>query len=306
MSFYENAATFAGKRVVDFQLGGALSDPAKTAPRVRVEYDNDHTAVDLLSQVLEQPQADQITALVVGAWVGEMYETDPSAVVEALVASAAQLPQLNALFIGDITMEENEISWIVQSDMSPILTTFDRLETLHIRGSQGLSLGSGITHDHLKTLIIECGGLPASVLREIASATFPALEHLELYLGTDNYGWDGSIDDLQPLLSGELFPKLTYLGLRDSEIADEVAAAVAAAPIVERIKVLDLSLGTLTDAGAQALLESPLVAKLEKLDLHHHFCSDEMAQRLSALPPEVDVSDKQAEEDDYRYVAVSE
>ena len=305
MTFNELATDFAGKQVADFTLGGTLPDPATTVPRIRCDYDEEHTAVDLLTQLLEQPNADQITGLIIGAWVGEeIYEVDPSEVVEALVASASQLPNLTAIFIGDMTYEENEVSWINQCDLSPLLTAFDRLELLQIRGSMGLSLGSETKQDHLKTLIIECGGLPVSVIREIEAAAFPALEHLELYLGTDSYGWDGTVDDLQKILSGELFPNLTYLGLRDSEVADEVAAAVAAAPIVERIKVLDLSLGTLTDAGAEALLASPAIAKLQKLDLHHHYCSEAVMERLNGLPVQVDLSDK--EDDEYRYVAIGE
>ena len=78
------------------------------------------------------------------------------------------------------------------------------------------------------------------------------IEHLELYLGTDDYGWDGSIDDVLPLLADDRFPRLKYLGLRDSEIADGVAQAVAKSPLLEKLDVLDLSLGTLGDEGAAA------------------------------------------------------
>jgi hypothetical protein len=112
------------------------------------------------------------------------------------------------------------------------------------------------------------------------------------------------------LLDGTRFPKLRHLGLRDSFIADDLAAMLARSPILERIRVLDLSLGALTDAGAQALLDSPAVARLEKLDLHHHFCSDEMVMRLKRLGIDVDVSDPQSPDDwdrfEGRYVSVAE
>ena len=201
------------------------------------------------------------------------------------------------------------MSWINQGDVSPLWAAFPKLEHFRIRGSNGLNLGA-LEHANLKSLVIECGGLPVSVIHEITASTLPALEHLELYLGTDSYGWDGSVADLQPILSGNLFPKLTYLGLRNAEIADDVAAAVAQAAIVERIKVLDLSLGALTDTGAKALLESSAILKLEKLDLHHHFMSSEVAAQLKALPIDVDVSEQLQEDrygdDVYRYIAVSE
>jgi len=153
--------------------------------------------------------------------------------------------------------------------------------------------------------------MDASIVQGLGRADLPNLEHLELWLGTADYGATVSIDDLQPILGGALFPRLRYLGLRNCEIADEVARAVANAPVVEKIKVLDLSLGILTDEGAQVLAQSTSIEKLEKLDIHFHYCSDEAVKNLrQAISGELDASDaQQPEEDDgevYRYVAVGE
>ena len=82
------------------------------------------------------------------------------------------------------------------------------------------------------------------------------------------------MEDLAPILAGARLPALKHLGLRDAEIADEVAAALAGAPVVARLETLDLSLGTLSDAGAAALLAGQPLTHLRKLDLHHHFLSD--------------------------------
>lgn len=302
--FHEHLTSFYGKQVVDFPVGGALADPATTVPRLRVDFEVEETATTLLAEVLAQPKADQLTALVIGAWSGALYDDPPSEIIEALVAAADQLPNLRALVIGDITYEENEVSWIHQCEVSALWAAFPRLEVLHIRGSQGLSLGRP-SHAALKTLIIECGGLPANVLHELSQASFPSLEHLELYLGTERYGWNGTIADVQALLQANRFPKLRYLGLRDSEIADEVAQAVAQASLPANLEVLDLSLGTLGDAGAEALLAAPFIKKLKKLDLHYHYFSDGMKQQLAALPIEVDLDEEQGENDD-RYVSVGE
>ncbi len=305
MAFYENLASFAGKRVVDFQDGEELSDPQATIPRLRIDYESDTSVVELLTQVLQSARADQLTGLVIGAWFGEESDADSSAIVETLVAAADRLPSLRALFFGDVTFEENEISWIQQTDVSGLWDAFPRLEIVSIRGSNGLSLGK-LRHNHLKQLTIESGGLPKEILAEVAAAHLPALEHLEIYLGDAGYGWDGTIADLAPILSGKLFPNLKYLGLRNSEIADEVAKAVATSPILDQIKILDLSLGTLSDEGAQALLDSAGIRKLKKLDLHRHYIEDALAQRLKGLPIEVDVSDPQDPDGEYRYVSVSE
>lgn len=162
----------------------------------------------------------------------------------------------------------------------------------------------------MKSLVIECGGLPGTVLRGILQSEFPALEKLELYLGEEQYGASFTMSDLEPLLSGIVFPNLRSLGLRDSEWADEVAAAVAQAPVLSRLTTLDLSLGNLSDAGAKCLLESPGVARLKKLDLHHHYISRPLMARLAEAGPLVQLDDMN-EPDEYkgkavRYIAIGE
>ena len=301
---FSNLETFAGRPVADFTADGDFDFEANV-PRLRVEFEAEDSAVDLLTALLATGKADQLTALSIGAWSGELYDDPPVEIVEALVAAADQLTSLRALFIADIAGEENEVSWIHQTDLSAIWQAFPRLEILGIRGSNGLSLGQ-IKHNHLRELTLETGGLPKGVLTELAQASLPALEHLEIYLGTENYGWDGTIDDVQPFLSGELFPKLKYLGLRDSDIADEVAKAAAVAPIISRLETLDLSLGTMGDEGAEALLASPAIKKLKRLDLHHHYCTEEVIERLQKLGPEVDLSDVEDEGRYGRYVSVGE
>jgi predicted DNA-binding WGR domain protein len=263
---------------------------------------------DKLAAFLAEPAAEMAQGLVIGFWSGFEGPVDSTRVVEALVAGRDKLPNLRHLFLGDIIMEENEVSWIEQSDLSPLLAAYPGLEELRVRGSNHLSFGA-LKHRKLRTLAIETGGLPVAILREVCGAKLPALEHLELWLGEDRYGWDGTVEDLKPLLSGKLFPKLRYLGLRDSGTANDVAAAVASAPVLKKIRVLDLSLGNLGDEGAQALLASPAVAKLEKLDIHHHFVSDEVVTQLKGLGIEVDASEHKEPwdfEPDYRYIAVSE
>jgi hypothetical protein len=128
----------------------------------------------------------------------------------------------------------------------------------------------------------------------------PKLEHLELWLGALDYGGIEAPAPLEPLLSGKFFRKLKYLGLRNSEMADEVAKAVAQAPILARLEELDLSLGALSDVGAEDLLRSPEIRKLKKLDLHHHFLSKPFIEELKKLPLEVDVSEAM-EPDFYTY-----
>lgn len=263
----------------------------------------------MLPQFLADPAAESVAGLIIGDWGGTAEGNDSAAVVEALVTARDKLGGLVALFIGDMVCEECEVSWINQSDMSPLWDAYPNLRHFRVRGGEGLSLGR-LEHDALESLVIETGGLDAEVVREVAGAKLPQLQHLELWLGTDEYGATARPEDLAPILAGDKFPKLRYLGLRNSYIADEIAKAVAEAPVLKQLDELDLSMGTLTDDGAQALLESSLVPGLKRLNLEYHFMSPEAMAKFEALSIEVNVDDRQ-EEDEYdgetfRYVAVGE
>ena len=306
----ENLTEFAGKKVEDWDPEAGIGDPQKTVYRVRVSYDDeDETWTDRFQSFLDDPRASQVDALVVGMWATDDSAATSEEVVEAIVSARDKLKNLRAIMLGDIVSEENEISWIQQSDLSPLFDAFPKLEHLTVRGGGNLSFGTP-RHTALRELIVQAGGLPPSVLHEIAQADFPNLEHLELWLGEPNYGGDATVEDLAPLLKGVRFPKLKYLGLKNSMIQDEIAGVVALAPVTERLEVLDLSMGTLGDEGAQALLASPAVRKLKKLDLHHHYISVPVANRLAELGPEVNLDDRE-EPDEWggelhRYIEIGE
>jgi len=306
MTIGEHKTQFAGKAVVDWDAELGLIDPQDRVYRIR--YDQEESWLDMLVTLLQDPQSSQLFGLIMGAWASA-YNGDPSDEIAALVEAQTQLPALKALFIGDIVFEESEISWIQQTNVSPLLTAYPALEHFGVRSGQGLQLGP-IHHESLHSLIIETGGLDATLVRDVMASDLPALEHLELWLGTSDYGATWALDNLAPLFEERLFPKLRYLGLRDSEQANDIALAISRSPLLERIKVLDLSLGTLDDLGAAALLANPATAKLQKLDIHFHFCSETMIDQLKTLPIELDASDSQLNADlDFdgqRYVAVGE
>ncbi|MEW4452988.1 STM4015 family protein [Bremerella sp. JC817] len=306
MTIDQNYVEFFGLPVVDFEKQDDWKGPSK-AYRVSVDYD---TATDEMGKRYEllssQADSDKLTAIIVGAWMGDDSSNDSSTVIQHLVALAPKLPALKAIFVGDITYEENEMSWIEQSDLAPLLAAYPGLELLQARGGNSLSI-SQTTHENLKSLIIETGGMPRSVLRDISRCSFPNLEHLELWLGTGEYGWDGGVEDLQPILTGKLFPKLSYLGLRNSDAIDEIAPVLPNAPLISQLRVLDLSLGSLSDVGARPLLALASAGNLKKLDLSHHYIAPEVLEELkAALPFEVVANDPQEADDEWRNIYVSE
>lgn len=312
MGIDANLSTFHGLDVVDFEAGEALPDLAQHAIRLALRYDGPFTDFsDLWGEFMSTEGAEDTEALVIGVW-GDPEEGMPGSsdqAVPLIVASADRLPKLRALFFGDIASEESEISWIEQSDVSAFWGAFPQLEEFGIRGGQALQLGR-IKHAALKTLRVEAGGLPRTVVHEIAAADLPALEHLEIWLGTPDYGGDSTPADLALILDGSRFPKLVTLALRNCAWADELAVAVAAAPILSRIERLDLSMGTLSDAGVDALVASPAMRGLKHLNMAFHYVSDAGLAKLAALGIDVNADDRQEPDthrgEENRYVAVAE
>lgn len=292
-----------------------LPEPDAVAWRINGEvYDGHESWPEAFARFCAAVDTTRVRAVIVGAWQ-DAYDSDPSPAIEALLAARDRFPALRALFLGDMVMEECEISWINQTDVSPLLAGFPALEEFGVRGGSGLGF-TVLTHPALRRLVMETGGLPVAVVRGVGASDLPALEHLDLWLGTPDYGGDSEAADLEAILSGARLPRLRHLALRNSEMQDAVAASVAAAPVVERLEVLDLSMGVLTDEGAAALLGGQPLTHLKKLDLHHHYLSKPMEERvrqtLESAGVEVDLDRDDAEEDTeddgtvWRYVAVGE
>lgn len=406
MTITDNLYKFYGKRVEDFDVDIGLANPSEVAYRLRADYTyrlradykGESSVPKMIAQIAGDPRASEVTALVIGIW--DYQQGGPEEVVAALVEHKDALKNLEAIMFGDITCEECEISWIEQSDLGEVINAFPKLVHFQCRGGNNLRL-KNVKNSTLKTLIIETGGMPSEVIRDVIKAELPNLEHLELWLGSPDYGFDAKIHDLRPILDGKNWPKLRQLGLRNSAIADSIAKALSVAQeadvnsiqiegktfvltgtlhqmtrsdaekelekrgaktsgsvtkntdylvagekagskmenakslgvpvlseadlmtllggdttnttdvtgsILDHIKVLDLSLGTLGDEGAKALLSNPKITNLEKLDLHYHFISDDLMEQLRALPIDVVLSQQQNPDTDvkYRYVVVSE
>jgi hypothetical protein len=283
-----------------------VEEYARVVYRLALDWDAEIGFPELFERFLDNPKVSETPAIIIGQFHGDDPETGSDEVVQLLVSAGERLPKLRGIFLADIISEENEISWIHQGDVSALFGAYPSLEHLRLRGGDGLSLGARPAHEHLKSLIIETGGLPASVIQEVASSHFPALEHLELWLGSEEYGGDAGVDDLQPFLTGGLFPNLKYLGLRDSEFADQIAGVLKISPVLNQLDTLDLSLGTLSDEGGLAILETPQLKRVKQLDLHRHYLSEDMMEKLKAMYPGVNVDDAEEDDDGHRFVAVSE
>ncbi|MBD2613616.1 MAG: HEAT repeat domain-containing protein [Nostoc sp. GBBB01] len=291
---------FANRQVVDFEKNIGIVEPVNKAYALRYEYDNEEDLPSQISRLLQEPNAEKLEALVFGLWA-ETYERDSSEIVQTLVDAKKYLTNLKAVFIGDIAYDECEISWIQQSDISPILQAYPKLEILQVRGGDGLHFSPPVRHNSLKALIVETGGLSRDTVAQICNMNLPALEHLELWFGSEDYGGDCWVEDIHPILFQDKFPNLTYLGLRNSQFTDEIANAIVASPIINSISVLDLSMGTLSDAGAEELLNCEAINYLDILNVSESFLSQEMIEKLSGLDVRV-LASNQKHEDDNSYI----
>lgn len=259
--------------------------------------DGGKNAKTMIADILADKELPELDELVIGCW-GESWENDAQVIIDGIVENKDKFSGITSLFVGDMDYEECEVSWIEQADYSAIWAAMPQLEKLTIKGSTNLSLGN-IQHDHLKKLEIICGGLPKDVLASIGGAKLPSLEVLSLYIGVEDYGFDGTIDDIKAMIDKSDFPKLKELGILDSEIQDEVAEVVTDCKYMGQIASLDLSCGSLTDKGGQVLLEKlPSFENIKEVNLEYHFMSDDMMKKLTGLSANVNVDDKQ-EEDEY-------
>ncbi|EHI7622118.1 cytoplasmic protein [Salmonella enterica] len=228
--------------------------------RFNIDWDNELTQEQLINLILTDEDLPKLRSLTIGNW-GDCWEDETcQPIIDMIVENASRFAHLESLFIGDMESEDCEISWIKQGDYSRLYAALPNLKELIIKGASDLRLGA-IHHEKLEHLEIISGGIPSNVLAELQNAQLPALKTLKLFLGVEEYGFDGSLDN---------------------------------------VMVLELSCGTLTDSGAEALLEhKDRIAHLETLDLHHHYLTPEMQEKLkAALPIPLNLSEA-LEPDDY-------
>ncbi|MEG3630469.1 STM4015 family protein [Streptomyces poriticola] len=321
MTFADHFETIHGPPVFTLPEPGEEAHPAADGVAWRLDCleAGELPFAELWRGFTDRVPSTGVRALVLGPWWdGEYTELRPA--LELILADAGPFPALRALFRADVTGEECEVSWLQLTDVTPVLEAFLLLEEFGVRGDDSpgvgeepLSLGP-VRHDALRVLRFESGGLPGQVVRAVGACERPALGHPELWLGVSRYGGDASAAGLAPVLSAGRFPALPHLGLQDGALQDELAAAVAPAPVVAQLESLSLSMGTLADVGAEALLGGRPLTQLKRLDLHHHFLSDARADRLrtafGSAGSEVDLSEQQTprrrRDEEWRHVAVSE
>lgn len=278
------------------------------------DYKTESMGTEKLCEIiLNDDELNNYDEIIIGIW-GECCQGDDcQKLIDMFVDNSSKFSHIKSLFVGDMESEECEVSWIEQGDYSKLFNALPNLEHLTIKGSNGLVLGD-IVHNNLLSLEIICGGIPVSVINSIAKAKLPKLNKLILYIGIEDYGFDGTIDDIKSFLDTADFPSLKYLGLRDSEIQDEITEAVLNSKFIKQIDILDLSEGTISDKGGQLLLDNaPNLSNIKHIDLHYNYLSDDMIKKLSQkfkdinLDEQNEIDEDEVDEDyDGRYPMLTE
>ena len=197
------------------------------------------------------------------------------------IISGGVLAELERLFIGDFQIDQQEISWVELGDISPLYPFTPKLHSLRLHGA-GILLGE-LEHPTLARLEIETGGLPRESVVSLAHAELPALAYLEAWFGREDYGGTTDIDALRPIFTTPTLPKLRHLGLQNSEMQDQIAAALANSPLLARVESVDLSMGTMHEPGAQAILANAVSFEhLVALNLEDNYIPRQPCKQLDA------------------------
>ena len=270
------------------------------------EYEEEDKGPEtMIEDILAHKAFPGLDELVIGNW--GVWNGSCPPIIDGIVENKEKFSHIQKVFIGNMDYEACEVSWILQGNYSKLWAAMPQLKELTIKGSNELVLGE-ICHEELEALTIICGGLPVSVIQSIQNAKLPKLKKLLLFIGVEEYGFDGDENTIKELLTQAQFPELTYLGITNSEIQDELTEVVLGSKFMEQITTLDLSNGTLTDKGGALLLEKiPQYPNIRKLDIHYNYLSVNMAKKLEALPIEVDASEiEQSWGDDGRIALLTE
>ncbi|MGQ4267945.1 STM4015 family protein [Nocardiopsis changdeensis] len=279
-------------------------------------YAREHI-VRYLDRFTEQVPLEALRALIVGylSEYDDSYGMLAEPAVEALVGAAPRLAGLRSLFFGEVTSEEQELSWIRLCDLAPLVAALPGLSELVVRGGSE-ELGLRLESRSLERLTVHSAGLRPEVVEDVCASELPALHRLELWFGSEwHAGGRVTPEGLEPLLSGGAFPRLRHLGLRNVPGLDEWIPVLTGSPVVRDLDVLDLSLGDLSDEGARALVDgASAFRRLRYLDLNHHYLSEEVEKQVAGVfrrrGTVVDVSARrepaQWKDGPHRYTAVTE
>jgi uncharacterized protein (TIGR02996 family) len=261
----------------------------------------DFDAVALARRLFTLPMSDWLRTLRIGVQRWEHGADD----VPAILREAATHPfagHLRRLHVGDIS-QDIDLSHFAFGDLSGLSGWFPHLQELVLRGGdqswdRADSMEFGVLRlPRLRSLTFETCSMSERRLGGLVASELPSLERLEVWFGSERYHALGALgaSTVAPLLDRQKFPKLSWLGLRNSEFTDAVGPFVWASSLAQQLEGLDLSMGVLSTTGAQTLATLARVERaatgalstmprLRVLDVSDNFLSpDDVAALVEAF-----------------------
>lgn len=181
-------------------------------------------------------------------------------------------------------------SWrLVVPGVDSLLEALPGLEVLAVQASD-VEVGPGLARfaaPALRRLVLRADAMDPATLAGLGRGAYPALSHLELWLGRFAYGWGGTADDLAPLFEGAALPALRHLRLV-SDLDASLIDLLAEGPLLPGLTALELADGVLDDAAVDRLAARfARFAHLERLSLAGNALTPEGAARARGLGPRV-------------------
>lgn len=165
-----------------------------------------------------------------------------SPVIEAIAASGLRPRHLR---LGDRLYPDTDNKHEVPEDYSrdgwSSVADFGDLDPLwRLPGLESLTLhaddfrlGDPSQAVTLESLVIRCEAMDPKAVRALGQTSMPALQRMEIWLGTYDYSCGGVAEDVRPLLEARGFPALRTLELH-ADIHAELEAMARAGPAAER------------------------------------------------------------------------
>jgi hypothetical protein len=201
-----------------------------------------------------------------------------------------------------------DISAQYLGSLGPLWKVMPGLERLTVIGNI-VDFGT-LTLPELRTFEHITSSLARSDLQAIRRATWPKLERLEVWFGDGEYGGgDCTVKDVSELLAAlpKAAPGLRELGIANCAFVSELIPFLKSAPIMQRLRVLDLSHGNLREKAVKALAK--LVTgwpELRVLNLAASPIDDAALAPLRKAAPHLEIFNGRLAPGRGRYTAVSE
>ena len=170
-----------------------------------------------------------------------------------------------------------------------LLNALPSLEALVVQASDIdlIHPAAPIVAPNLRRLVLRAEALNPESLSLLGRGVYPALSHLELWLGRIAYGWGSTVDILAPLLESAAMPALRHLKLV-SDLGDALVDQLAGSRLLPGLSTLDLSHGVLGDSAAARLsARFQHFAHLDRLTLVDNALTPAGVARVCGLGPNI-------------------